>query len=92
MNKEIKEAVMYSLIKYPSTRANDNELIYRVLKRLNMPTDYSLLRKDTSNTVGTITRYRRKFQETNPLLRPEKQVSKRRIALENKFRKEMSNV
>lgn len=93
MNRgKIKEAVMETLVKYPKARANDNELIYLVLQQLNMPTDYSELRKDPTNVVETIRRVRCKIQVTNPLLRPEKQVSRRRQILEEKYRKEMTNV
>ena len=87
--KEIKAMVLNVLVKYPKTRANDNELVYRVLTQMKMPTDYKELKTETSNIVETICRCRRKLQQTNPMLRPEKQVSERRKALEAKFRKEM---
>ena len=90
--RKIKSIVMETLTKFPKTRANDNELVYRVLKKMNKSTDYNELRKETSNIVETICRCRRIVQNTNPLLRPEEQVSRRRKVLEEKYRKEMLHV
>ncbi len=90
--RKIKSAVIETLVKYPKTRANDNELVYRVLTKLKMPTDYKELRSETANIVESICRCRRLAQNSNPMLRPEKQVSARRKKLEENYRKEMHGI
>lgn len=86
--RQIRETVLKVLTKNKKARANDNELIYQVLKELNMPTGYSELRFHESNIASSITRERNYCMKHNPLLQPEKQVVKRRIQLEAKAKKE----
>ena len=86
--REIRKTVLQVLEKNKRARANDNELIYQVLKKLNMPTDNSELRDTYSNIAGTITRERNRAVKDNPLLEPAKHVVKRRMALEAKAREE----
>lgn len=63
-----KEKIISILERYPETRNNDNELTYRYLKECNMPTDYEYLRNLNYNIADSISRIRRKAQESNPLL------------------------
>ena len=81
MKGKIRTTVINVLEKNRTARANDNELIYQVLKKLGMPTDYALLRSNYSNIASTITRERNRVVKNNPGLNPSKQVVKRRIAL-----------
>ena len=88
IKRKLRKTVLEVLEKNKRARANDNELIYQVLKKLGMPTDYSELRDTYSNIAGSITRERNRAIKDNPLLQPAKHVVKRRMALEAKARKE----
>lgn len=81
----IKEAVRDILEAYPEARDNDNELIYRTLRYMGKPTDYSEMRFHTVNHVETIRRVRQKLQEAYPELRPTPEVEKARLKREDQF-------
>lgn len=84
--KELQQVVIEILEQSEKARANDPYLIYRVFKKMGWSTDLKEIAKDGTNKFDTISRYRRKAQETNPLLRPKKQVAKLRKAREKRFK------
>lgn len=90
----IRKATEKMLIKYQLTRANDIFLCQKVLEELNLPTDLKELAKKTQgvNILESIRRSRQKIQETNPMLKPNEQVSKRRKQLEEEIRNEMRGI
>ena len=88
--KTLRKAVLKVLTKSEKARANDNELIYQVLRELDLPTGYSELRFRASNIASAITRERNYCLKHNPLLQPAKHVVKRRQALEKKNAKEFA--
>lgn len=77
---------------FPETRSNDNELIYRYLTRMGMPTDYNMLRHYDVNVAESIRRTRQKIQERNPLLRAKASTENRRLVLERTIRESMRGV
>lgn len=77
---------------FPETRSNDNELIYRYLKRMGMPTDYEYLRHYDVNVSESIRRTRQKIQERNPLLKANEPTLNRRLVLERTIRETMRGV
>ena len=77
---------------FPETRSNDNELIYRYLKRMDMPTDYNYLRHYDVNIAESIRRTRQKIQERNPLLKANEPTANRRLVLERTIRETMRGV
>ena len=77
---------------YPEARGNDNELIYRYLKRMGMPTDYEYLRHYDVNVSESIRRTRQKIQERNPMLRANEPTLNRRLVLERTIRETMRGV
>ena len=77
---------------FPETRSNDNELIYRYLKRMGMPTDFEYLRHYSFNISESIRRTRQKIQERNPLLRAIEPVQLNRMNLERTVRETMRGV
>lgn len=88
-----QKAVIRKLLKrYPKTRGNDNELIYRYLKEMNEPTDYEYLRHFDTNIAESIRRARQKIQETDPLLKANPSTQRNRKSLEKKIREEMRGV
>lgn len=87
--KELQQTVVQVLEESERARANDNYLIWKVYRKMGWSTDLKEISKDAEYKFGSITRYRRKAQQTNPLLLPKKQVTRRRKARELKF-KEMA--
>lgn len=77
---------------FPETRSNDNELIYRYLKRMGMPTDYEYLRHYDVNVSESIRRTRQKIQERNTMLRANEPTLNRRLVLERTIRETMRGV
>lgn len=67
MYQEIKETVLEILINEPLSRSNDKYLIYRVLVKMNLPTDLQDL-INTHISFESITRSRRKWQQELPEL------------------------
>ena len=80
------------LTDFPETRSNDNELIFRYLKTVGMPTDYNYLRHYDVNIAESIRRTRQKIQERNPLLRAKASTENRRLVLERTIRESMRGV
>lgn len=87
--KELKKVTIDILERYPRARANDNFLIYKVYQKMGWSTDLREIAKTGENRFDAISRYRRKAQESNPLLLPVKQVTARRKQREKKMREEM---
>lgn len=87
--KELKQATLEVLEQYEKARNNDNFLIYKVFKKMGWSTDLKEIAKNGENVFGTISRYRRKAQETNPLLLPKRQITVKRKAREKRMREEM---
>ena len=91
--KEKKVQIVTEILEdYPEARGNDNELIYRYLKRMGMPTDYEMLRHYDVNVSESIRRTRQKIQERNPLLKPKAATEMRRMVLERTIRESMRGV
>lgn len=86
LKKELKKVVITILEKSEKARANDNYLIYRTYRAMGWPTDLKDIAENAENRFGTITRIRRKAQETNPMLLPKRQITKLRKAREKSFR------
>ena len=80
------------LTDFPETRSNDNELIFRYLKTVGMPTDYNYLRHYDVNVAESIRRTRQKIQERNPLLKAKASTENRRLVLERTIRESMRGV
>ena len=91
-NHELTEIVRNLLVKYPSTRGNDNELIYRYLKKMGKPTDYEFLRTYNVNVAESIRRTRQKIQAQNPMLLPKPGTQRKRKSLEAEIREAMRSV
>ena len=93
MNKVKKVQIVTDILKdFPETRSNDNELIFRYLKTVGMPTDYKYLRGYDVNIAESIRRTRQKIQERNPMLRAKASTENRRIVLERTIRESMRGV
>lgn len=92
MKQKKVQIVTEILEDYPEARGNDNELIYRYLKRTGMPTDYEYLRAYNVNVSESIRRTRQKIQERNPLLKPQEPTELRRMVLERTIRESMRGV
>ena len=92
MKNERKRIIEDILRDFPETRSNDNELIFRYLKTVGMPTDYNYLRHYDVNIAESIRRTRQKIQETNPLLRAKADTENRRLVLERTIRESMRGV
>ncbi len=91
--KEKKVQIVTEILEdYPEARGNDNELIYRYLKRMGMPTDYEYLRHYDFNVSESIRRTRQKIQERNPMLKPNEPTELRRVILERTIRESMRGV
>lgn len=77
---EIKRVVEHFLIIDPRTRENDNLLIANVIKEVYGTTDMMKIANETNSGIcETITRVRRKIQESNPMLAPVKVTNARRM-------------
>ena len=85
------EAVVYHILKtYKATRSDDKLLYYWFLREEGFSTKLSiesyLLGSNNYPNYDSITRCRRKLQETHPSLRPPKNEQKRRDEAEQDFR------
>lgn len=87
--KELKQVTIDVLEHYEKARSNDNFLIYKVYQKMGWSTDLREIAKTGENRFDAISRYRRKAQETNPLLLPKRQVTVKRKAREKRMREEM---
>lgn len=88
--KPLKEIVCDYLTEYPVLRDNDNMLIARILKDIyGMSNTYDVALATSNNIYMTITRYRRKIQEENPMLASSKAVQEARAKYEEKVKEEM---
>lgn len=91
--KTKKVQIVTDILKdFPETRSNDNELIFRYLKTVGMPTDYNYLRHYDVNIAESIRRTRQKIQERNPMLRAKASTENRRLVLERTIRESMRGV
>ena len=84
--KNLYKTVIQILEESEKARANDNYLIYRVYKKMKWGTDLKEIAKSGEFRFGTISRLRRKAQQSNPALLPKKQITNRRIKREEKFK------
>ena len=85
------EAVVYHILKtYKATRSDDKLLYYWFLREEGFSTKLTiesyLLGSNNYPNYDSITRCRRKLQETHPSLRPPKNEQKRRDEAEKDFR------
>lgn len=88
--KTLKDIVFDYLTNYPVLRDNDNMLIARVIKDTYGMSDlYDIALATSNNIYMTITRYRRKIQEENPMLASSQAVQKKRALYEEKVKEEM---
>lgn len=93
MKKQKKVQIITDILTdFPETRNNDNELIFRYLKTMGMPTDYNYLRLYNVNIAESIRRTRQKIQERNPLLRAAESVQLKRLNVERTVRETMRGV
>ena len=93
MKKQKKVQIITDILTdFPETRNNDNELIFRYLKTMGMPTDYNYLRLYNVNIAESIRRTRQKIQERNPLLRAAESVQLKRLNIERTVRETMRGV
>lgn len=89
-NKTLKEIVCDYLTQYPQLRDNDNMLIARIMKEVFGYRDmYDVALATSNNIYMTITRYRRKIQEENPLLASSKAVEEARRRYEEQVKEMM---
>ena len=84
-----RDVVLKILQEEELARSNDNYLILRVYETLGLPTDLRDIARTSTNKFESIRRWRAKLQEINPYLRPRVQTSRRRKAMEEKYREEM---
>ena len=90
MRKKIKSKVLSIMNRNKSTRDNDNLLIAKVLKDLYGTSDMEDIAKITNASVTeTITRMRRKIQQTNPLMASSAKASKARRRKEAEWHEAM---
>lgn len=85
----IKEVVLDLLQKDIKCRNNDNYLIYQVYMRFGWKTDLKDIAENGNNHFESIRRWRAKWQEINPMLRPSPKVEELRLIKEQDFREEM---
>lgn len=85
----IKEAVLQELIEDKKTRDNTNYLIYKIYVKFGWSTDLKEIAKEGTNHFETIRRWRAKWQEINPMLRPSPKVQELRLIKEEEFREAM---
>ena len=91
--KNVKAKVMKTMTRNMSSRDNDNLLIAKVLKDLYGTSDMEEVAMMTNESITeTITRLRRKIQQSNPLMASSKNCSKRRRIKEQEFRTEMRGI
>ena len=84
--KELKQVVTKVLEKSERARANDMYLYLRVFLEMGWSTDLEDHVDNPINKFDSISRLRRKAQETNPLLRPKEQTTANRKAREEKYK------
>lgn len=87
---KIKDVVLELLQSDIKCRGNDNYLIYRVYLKFGWSTDLKDIAEQGNNHFESIRRWRAKWQEINPSLRPIKQVQLFRQSKEEQFREEMN--
>lgn len=86
----LKAIVFDILEKHPEARASDNELVRLVYERMNWDqTLKGIAERGGEFKFGTISRYRRKAVELNPLLDAPEHITKMRKARQEKIRREM---
>lgn len=89
----VRNEVERLMIENPATRENDNLLIAYFMKdNFKMQNTFDIALQFKSNVYETISRARRKIQETNPNLRPPEEVYKARLKKEQEVRDEMRGV
>lgn len=82
----LHETVMVVLENDVKARSNDNYLILKVFERMGWSTDLKEIAKYGECKFETITRCRRKIQETNPMLRANKEVTRLRSKKQEIFK------
>lgn len=91
----IRTKVEQILSEIPQARENDNLLIAYVIKdiyHIQNTFDIALSKEIKGNVYESIRRARQKAQETNPMLRPSKEVYDARLRKEQEIREVMRGV
>lgn len=84
----LRDKIASILTRYPETRGNDMLLYYIYLVEEQISTDLKDLAENPKNIFESISRARRKAQEINPLLLPDRHITRRKNQLEEQFREE----
>ena len=85
----IKDCV-YEILKTDiKARGNDNYLILKVYEKFGWSTDLRDIAENGENHFESIRRWRAKLQQTNPFLKPIKQIQLLRDEKQTKFHNEM---
>lgn len=85
----IKDCV-YEILKTDiKARGNDNYLILKVYQKFGWSTDLRDIAENGENHFESIRRWRAKLQQTNPFLKPQKQIQLFREEKREKFHNEM---
>lgn len=88
--QKLRDVVTNILQNDEKARENDNYLIYKTFTVMGWPmTLEEIAEGSTINRFESISRIRRKIQETNPMLMPNEKVTARRAELEEEYRTEM---
>lgn len=86
--KVLRQDVARILLQYPETRGNDFKLYVAYFTEKGLSTDLKDWQHTSRNIFESLSRARRKAQEENPYLLPEKHITKRRKQLQETFREE----
>lgn len=85
----IKDCVYEILKNDIKSRGNDNYLILKVYEKFGWSTDLRDIAENGENHFESIRRWRAKLQQTNPFLKPIKQIQLLRDEKQTKFHNEM---
>lgn len=88
----IKEVVLEILTHDIKARGNDNYLILKVYEKFGWSTDLKDIAENGENHFESIRRWRAKLQQTNPFLKPSKQIQLFREVKEEQFYNDMRGI
>jgi hypothetical protein len=89
----VRAKVEQILTEIPQARENDNLLIaYFIKDEFKLQNTFDIALQFKTNVYESIRRARQKVQETNPLLRPSKEVYEARLKKEAEIREVMRGV
>lgn len=89
---KIKDIVLKMLVEDEKTRGNDPYLIYKVYEYMNWPLNLKDIAKSGHNHFESIRRWRAKWQELNPALKPSIQIDLLRQDKQQRFYEEMRGI